>query len=75
MKPTSHAMSKTVASILIQVQPKPHLKKYIATNFFNLAACKNDTELSKEFWKVKRRNSVPPIKWKILRKCSHFNRL
>ena len=25
---------------------------------FNLLSCKNDTELSKEFWKIKRRNSV-----------------
>ena len=41
---------------------------------FNLAVYQNDTELSKEFWKIKRRNSVPKIKWRILRKCSHFNR-
>ena len=37
---------------------------------FNLAAYKNDTEFLKEFWKIKRRHSVP----KILRKCSRFNR-
>ena len=41
---------------------------------FNLPAYKNDTELLKEFWKIKRRNSVPQIKWRILRKCSRFNR-
>ena len=29
---------------------------------FNLAVYKNDTELSKEFWKIKRRNSVPKIR-------------
>ena len=40
---------------------------------FNLPAYKNDTELSKEFWKIKRRNSVPQIKWRILWKCSRFN--
>ena len=34
---------------------------------------KNDTEFSKEFWKIKRRNSVPKIKWRILKKCSRFN--
>ena len=28
---------------------------------FNLAAHKNHTEVSKEFWKTKRRNSVPQI--------------
>ena len=41
---------------------------------FNLAAYKNDTELSKEFWKIKRRNSVPKRKWRIMRQCSRFNR-
>ena len=41
---------------------------------FNLPAHKNDSELSKEFWKIKRRNSVPQIKWRILRKCLHLNR-
>ena len=40
---------------------------------FNLAAYKNDTEISKQFWKMKRRNSVPKIKWRILRKCPRFN--
>ena len=41
---------------------------------FNLTVYKNDTELSKEFWKIKRKNSVPKIKWRILKKCSRFNR-
>ena len=39
----------------------------------NLIAYKNDTELSKEFWNIKRRNPVLKIKWRILRKCSRFN--
>ena len=42
--------------------------------FFNLAAYKNDIELSNEFWTIKRRNSVPQIKWRILRGCSRVNR-
>ena len=41
---------------------------------FNLPAYENDTELLKEFWKIKRRSSVPQIMWRILRKCSRFNR-
>ena len=49
-------------------------KRYSNHRSFNLPAYENDTELSKEFWKIKRRNSVPQIKWRILRKCSHFNR-
>ena len=40
---------------------------------FNLAVYKNDTELSKEFGKIKRRNSVPEIKWRILTKCFPLN--
>ena len=30
---------------------------------------KNDTELSKEYWKVKQQNGIPRIKWKVLQKC------
>ena len=41
---------------------------------FNLAAYKNDAKLSKEVWKIKLRNFVPKIKWRILRKCLRFNR-
>ena len=34
---------------------------------------KNDTELSKEYWKVKQQNRIPRIKWKVLRKCHIYN--
>ena len=74
MKPPSHAMNKPTARTFIQVWQKPHLKKDIVT-IKDLAAYKNDTELSKEFWKIKRRNFVSKIKWRILRKCLRFNRL
>ena len=40
---------------------------------FNLVGYKNDTELSKEFWKIKLRNLVPRLKWRILKKCSRSN--
>ena len=40
---------------------------------FNLPAYNSDTEISEEFWKIKRRNSVPQITWRILRKNSRFN--
>ena len=40
----------------------------------NLAAYKNDTEPSKERWKIKRRNSVRLIKWRNLGKCLQSNR-
>ena len=32
----------------------------------------NDTELSKEYWKVKQQNGIPRIKWKVLRKCHPY---
>ena len=41
-------------------------KRYNHKRYFNLAAYKNDAELSNEFWKIKRRNSVPQIKWTIV---------
>ena len=34
---------------------------------------KNDTELSKEYWKVKQLNGTPRIKWKVLKKCHAYN--
>ena len=34
---------------------------------------KNDTELSKEYWKVKQQNGIPRIKWKVLKKCHAYN--
>ena len=30
---------------------------------------KNDTELSKEFWEIKKRQGTPKITWKIIRIC------
>ena len=34
---------------------------------------KNDTELFKEYWKVKQQNGIPRIKWRVLRKCHAYN--
>ena len=34
----------------------------------------NDTELSKEIWKIKKQNFVPIITWKIRKKSPGFNR-
>ena len=34
---------------------------------------KNDTELFKEYWKMKQQNGIPGIKWKVLRKCHAYN--
>ena len=34
---------------------------------------KNDTELSKELWQIKRKNYTPEITWTIIRKCFPYN--
>ena len=34
---------------------------------------KNDTGLSKEYWKIKQQNGIPRIKWQVLRKCHAYN--
>ena len=34
---------------------------------------KNDTELSKDYWKIKHQNGTPRIKWKVLKKCHAYN--
>ena len=40
---------------------------------FNHLKHKNDTELSKEFREIKRRNGTPKITWKIIRICLSYN--
>ena len=34
---------------------------------------KNDTQLSREYLKVKQENGIPRIKWKVLKKCHAKN--
>ena len=40
---------------------------------FNHIKDKYDTELSKEFWEIKKRNVTPKITWKIIRICCSYN--
>ena len=40
---------------------------------FNHRKYENDTELSKEIWKIKNVGGTPDIKWKILKKASSYN--
>ena len=40
---------------------------------FNHLKHKNDTELSKEFWEIKKRNGTPKLTWKIIRICTSYN--
>ena len=43
------------------------------TKSFNLEHYENDTELSKEYWTIKRTHFIPKITWRIIRKCATFN--
>ena len=43
------------------------------TKSFNLVHYGNDTELSKEYWAIKRNHFTPIVTWRIIRKCSPFN--
>ena len=43
------------------------------TKSFNLEQYKNDTELSKEYWTIKRNHFTPRVTWGIMRKCTPFN--
>ena len=40
---------------------------------FNHRKYINDTELSKEVWKIKDRNETPILTWEILKKCAPYN--
>ena len=40
---------------------------------FNNKKLMNETELSKEIWKIKARGGTPKVKWKILRKAKSYN--
>ena len=40
---------------------------------FNHVKHENDTELSKEFWEIKKHNGTPRITWKIISACRSYN--
>ena len=54
---------------------EPIFKKRYANHQKSFKSMKyeNETELSKEVWRIKRSNYTPQIKWKILRVCPPFN--
>ena len=33
----------------------------------------NDTELSKEYWKIKQRNQTPKVTWEVIKQSKSFN--
>ena len=40
---------------------------------FNHVKHKNDTELSKDFWEIKKWSGTPKMTWKIIRICHSYN--
>jgi hypothetical protein len=72
----------TITSIEPNTIPKTYIglsegtfKKRYANHkkSFNHLRYENDTELSKEYWKLKTKNAEPKITWKIKKKCGTFN--
>ena len=55
---------------------EPKFKKRYANHKSSFANKKyeKETELSKEIWRLKRKNRSPKITWKTVRKCPPFNR-
>ena len=43
------------------------------TKSFDLEHYENDTELSKEYWTIKRNHFTPKVTWRIIRKFALFN--
>ena len=43
------------------------------TKSFNFEHSENGTELSKEYWAIKRNHFTPVVTWRIIRKCAPFN--
>ena len=41
---------------------------------FKIEKYKHETELSKEVWEIKRRNYIPKVNWKIIKRCISYNR-
>ena len=35
--------------------------------------CTSDTELLKEYWKIKKNNFIPKVTWSIIRECPTYN--
>ena len=52
---------------------KTKIGKLFLNHLFNHAKYKNDTELSKEFWEIKKRIGTPKITGKIIRICRPYN--
>ena len=54
---------------------KPPFKRRYANHkkSFNIRKYKNDTELSKEFWKLKEKNANPKVSWKIVNQFTAYN--
>ena len=55
---------------------EPKFKKRFAnhkTSFCN-ERYEKETELSKEIWRLKRKDLVPNVTWKTIRQCAPFNR-
>ena len=46
---------------------------YNHTKSFTHEYYTNDTELSKEYWEIKKKNFTPEVTWSIVRECPPYN--
>ena len=66
--------SSTTNKKFTQEPPKQILNRFNNhTKSFNLEHYENDTELSKEYWTIKRKHFIPKVTWRIIKKCAPFN--
>ena len=75
IKPTLTVTSLNTNKNVTLAHVKQRLKDRFGNHkkLFNHRKHKNDTELSKEFLEIKKRNGKPKITWKIIRICPSFD--
>ena len=75
IKPTLTVTSLDINKNVTLAHVKQHLK--IVSGIIKSRSThlkhKNDRELSKEFWEIKKCNATPKITWKIIRICPFYN--
>ena len=61
--------------VYIGLAEPPFKKRYsVHKTSFNNEKYEKETELSKEVWRLKRKNFSPQVTWRTIRQCQQFNR-
>ena len=70
---TSHQLNYKQKIYIGTVETDFKLRFNNHTKSMNLEHYENDTELSKEYWKIKHNHFTPTVTWRVIRKCAPFN--